>query len=70
MMDSKRSGDRIKILRCRTTLSKKKRNNNAEEVADDGPNFPTLFTVDQKSRGRLELKLELGQKHSRTQQSL
>ena len=42
MLDNKASGGRRKVLRCRTALSKKKRNttDNAEEDEDDGPNCP------------------------------
>jgi len=40
MLDNKRSGGRRKILRCRTELSKKKRDNNAVEDAYGGPKCP------------------------------
>ena len=73
MLDNKRSGGRCKILRCRTTLSKKNKDNNVEEDANDGPNCPhmllpyALWTKYHTEDYIQSVEIELGQKHSQKQ---
>ena len=60
MLDNKASGGRRKVLRCRTALSKKKRNttDNAEEDEDDGPNCPHMLLWTKDCKGNWTLNQE------------
>ena len=66
-MDNKASGGRRKVLRCRTALSKKKRNttDNAEEDEDDGPNCPHMLLWTKDCRGVWTLNQQRSITHHR-----
>ena len=67
MLDNKASGGRRKVLRCRTALSKKKKNtaDNAEEDEDDRPNCPHMLLWTKDCQGVWTLNQEKSITHHR-----